>query len=126
MLSKLPQTSGSGGGGGGGSSYAGLIQGQITVPAPVNGTEDVLTYSLFAGTVDGIYGVKTASGTLTLTIKINGTNVTGLTGLSITSTPANYTASGANTFAVGDTITFTFASVSTPVNFATTVKLTKS
>lgn len=48
----------------------------------------------------------TGNGSFTVAIQINGVNVTGLSGISVSSaTPATATATGANTFAAGQRIT---------------------
>lgn len=60
--------------------------------APYSGTINSLTY--FAGV-----------GSFTLAVKINGTNVTGLSAITVNSaTPATTNATGANTFLAGDII----------------------
>ena len=65
------------------------------------------------------------SGTVTVAAKINGTNITGLSAVSVTSTKATTNGTAANTVAVGDEISFTFSSASTPVNFRATLNFTR-
>lgn len=84
------------------------------------------TYATYSYTINGIYGLKHTSGTSTLAVKINGTSVTGLSALSVTSTPQNATASGANTVAVGDQVTYVLSSVSSPVNLFSTLSITRT
>lgn len=81
--------------------------------APADGDVVVCQYMPFAGTLTGFVH-KLASGSFTGTVKINGTNVTGLASLSVTSSEDTATATAANTFAIGDTITMTIASSSSP------------
>lgn len=58
----------------------------------------------YAGTVDSL-DYFAGTGSFTVAVKINGTNVTGLSAIAVNSgTPANTAASGAKTFAAGDTI----------------------
>lgn len=65
---------------------------------PYNGTVDSLDYF-------------TGNGSFVVAIKINGTNVTGLSAVTVnSSTPANTSASGANTFIAGDTVTAVISS----------------
>jgi hypothetical protein len=61
--------------------------------APYNGTVNSLTYF-------------TGAGSFTVAVQINGTNVTGLSAVSVSSgTPATATATAANTFTAGQRIT---------------------
>ena len=65
--------------------------------------------SAFAYTIDSL-DVETASGTITVAVKVNGTAVTGLSAVAASSTPASATATAANTVAVGDYLTFVTSS----------------
>lgn len=60
----------------------------------------------YAFTINSLKSLGTVSGTVTGALKINGTNVTGCSALSLTSTPQNATATAANTVAAGDVVTF--------------------
>ena len=76
------------------------------------GADDVyplLEYAQFGFTIDKAY-YKTDSGTITAEVAINGTAVTGLSALSLTSTQGNSTATAANTVAVGDKVAITLSS----------------
>jgi hypothetical protein len=78
----------------------------------VTGADDVyplLEYAQFGFTIDKAY-YKTDSGTITAEVAINGTAVTGLSALSLTSTQDNSTATAANTVAVGDKVAITLSS----------------
>lgn len=75
-----------------------------------NGTFVLASSARVAGTINSIKNLKTSSGTVTASIQINGVAVTGLSSLSVTSTPQSPNASAANTFAVGDRITLVLAS----------------
>lgn len=97
------------------------LQGTITASTYV-----IVTKARFSFTINGIYGVKHTSGTSTLAVKINGTNVTGMSAISVTSTAQDVTASGANTVAVGDQITFVFSSVSSPADLFSTLDITRT
>lgn len=100
--------------------------GQFFLDTPTDKTYTAMSYATFSGTINAIYGLKTSSGTLTLAIKINGTDVTSLSGLSVTSTPQNVAATAANTFAIGDRLTFTVSSSSTPTDLEGTIDITKT
>lgn len=91
--------------------------GYLTVKSetPVNGDIDILPYAPFAGEVLQ-NGGKTSSGTLSTTPKINGTAITG-GATSISSSFASTARSAANTFARGDALTETIASVSSAQNY---------
>lgn len=94
-------------------------------PTVANGTIALNAKASFAGTINQIRGLKTASGTCTVAIQINGVNVTGLSGLSVTSTPQDASASAANTFAAGDRITAVITSNSTGIDLEFTLKYTR-
>jgi len=82
-------------------------------------------YAQFAYTIDKAY-YKTTSGTITAAIKIDGTDVTSLSALAITSTEGNATASAANTVSVGNTVSVVTTSNSTAVNTSITLHCTRS
>lgn len=89
---------------------------------PVDKTIVVCAEAVFPFTINGIYGLKTSAGTLTLTVKINGTNVTGLASLSVTSSAQDATATAANTVAVGDRVTIVITSSSGASDLEGTLK----
>lgn len=91
-----------------------------------NATYVMHTKARFSFIINGIYGLKHTSGTSTLSVKINGTNVTNMSAISVTSTAQDVTASGANTVAVGDQITFVIASGSSPVDLFSTLDITRT
>lgn len=64
-------------------------------------------YATFAFTILKAWKVQTTTGTVTLNVKINSTSVTGLSSISVTSTPQDVTATAANIVAVGDAVTVT-------------------
>ena len=94
--------------------------------APVVGVIYLDQKAQVARTINGLYGIRTTSGTCTITVKINGTAVTGLASISVTSTPQDVTASGANTVAAGDVVTFEYTAVSSPVDLRATLKATRT
>lgn len=80
----------------------------------------------FAGTINILEAAQTTSGTITAAIKINGTNVTGLSAVSVTSTPADTNATAANTFAIGDIVTLVTSSASSDLGFSFLLKITRT
>jgi hypothetical protein len=74
-------------------------------------------------TINRLKNLKTTSGTITASIQINGVDVTGLSGLSVTSTPQSPTASGANLISVDDRVTLVLSSNSSAVGFEFTMEL---
>lgn len=92
------------------SSYHGFFE------APINKTYVLVLHADTAGTIASLVH-KTVSGTLQATVQINGVTVTGLNAVSVSSSKTTTNASGANTFAVGDTITLIVSSASSPVDF---------
>lgn len=69
---------------------------------------------------------KTTSGTITGALKINGTNITGLSALSFTSAEDEELATAANSLAVGDTLTLVTSSNSAAVDIVGTIYLTRT
>lgn len=78
-----------------------------------------------AYTISGLRGLKLASGTLTLSVQINGTPVTGLDAISVTTTPQDLTATAANVVSVGGRVTFVITSATTATNLETTLPFTR-
>ena len=75
-------------------------------------TLTLIAYAPYAFTINALKKLGTVSGTVTGTLNINGSPVTGCSSLSLTGTPQNATATGANTVSVGDTVTFVTSSPS--------------
>lgn len=97
-------------------------QANIFMPAPANGTIPLISSARYAFTINGLFNLKTSAGTITAAIQINGTNVTGLSALSVTSTPQSPTATAANSVSIGDRVTLVLSSNSTAANLETTLK----
>lgn len=95
------------------------ISGSLT-----SGTVPILSYAEYGGVFMELDGVAVSSGTATVSIQINGVNVTGLTALSITTTPQNFTATAANTFTTGDRIALVYTASGS--NLEATAKLQRS
>ncbi len=79
-------------------------------------------YAPVAGTINR-FTTKTASGTLTAKLQINGVDVTG-SSQSVTSTIGAGTCTAANVVAAGDKITMVLSSVDSPVDFDFSIKVT--
>lgn len=77
-------------------------------------------------TINQIRGLVTSSGTCTVAIQINGTNVTGLSALSVSSVAQDVSASAANTVAVGGRVTLVITANSSGANLEFTLKRTRS
>lgn len=80
-------------------------------------------YAVAAGTINSLR-IALSAGTATVAIKINGTNVTGLSAVSVTTTQSGTNASAANTYAVGDRITLVVSSPSSAADLSFTLKCT--
>jgi hypothetical protein len=103
------------------------ISKQIYLPSLAAGlTYDIDTYAAFAYTIDEVFQIQTSSGTVTAAIKINGTAVTGLSSISVSSTAQNVAATGANSVAVGDRVQIVFSSNSGAQNINLTLAATDS
>jgi hypothetical protein len=82
---------------------------QFTLIAGADDVYPLLEYAQFGFTIDKAY-YKTDSGTITAEVSINGTAVTGLSALSLTSTQGSSTATAANTVTAGDKVAITLSS----------------
>lgn len=103
------------------------ISKQVFIPNLLAGlTYPLDTYAPFGYTVTEVYQIQTSSGTVTAALKINGTAITGLSSISVTSTPQNVAATGANTVSVGNAVSLVFSSASSPVNIQFTLAATRT
>ena len=112
-------------GSGGGGSFSGLI-----VPLDFNDLSTSInptTYTLQlyvpytnGYTIKALY-IQSASGTCTASLQINGTPVTGISAVSVSSVLATANATGANTASQGNTITLVISSPSSLNNLQGTV-----
>ena len=66
------------------------------------------------------------AGTCTAAVKINGTNVTGISAVSVSTSVATGTATAANTVSVGDKVTLVISSTSGLENLQASIKTTRS
>jgi hypothetical protein len=90
----------------------GRLQLSLPIQSPTDSTAYLpLMNTRFPLTIKSLTA-KTDAGTCTVAIKINGTNVTSLSAVAVTSTEATTDATAANTMAIGDDLTITPSSVS--------------
>lgn len=93
--------------------------------APVDGTITWAGRMPIACTVNSLTW-DASSGSTTVAVKINGTNITGLSSVAVSSSgPTTTNATAANTVAVGDRITVTYSSTSSAVNVELSLNVTK-
>lgn len=85
----------------------------VVLNAPVAGTIDSFTY-------------KCVAGSATLSVRIDGINVTGLNGLSMTTSEVTSTPTALNTFVVGQTIAIVVTSPVTCDDFDFVLKMTRT
>lgn len=88
---------------------------------PVDKTIVLTAKASYAFTILGVRGIKTTTGTLTVAIKINGTNVTGLSAINVTSTTQDVGSTAARDVAVDDRVTFVITSSSGAENLEGTI-----
>jgi hypothetical protein len=94
------------------------------IEAPIAKTYIVLLETAIALTINQL-SIATVSGSCTVDVQINGTGVTGLTGISVTSTPQTVSATALNTMAIGDKLTLVVSSPSTPADLAFVLQTTR-
>ncbi len=91
------------------------LHGLIEIPS--DKTYTIVQYASVAGTISALVA-KLSLGTLTAAVKINGTNVTGLSAVAVTTGESNTAGTAANAVAIGDTIAVAVSASSTPEDFA--------
>lgn len=109
--------------GGGGDGAAGASADSSInafIESPTAKTYVMALYMNRAGTIASLVA-KTASGTVTCNVRINGVSVTGLSAVAVTSVESTTNSSGANTFAIGDTIEVVCSSVSSAADLQLSV-----
>jgi len=101
----------------------GQIPFPIFIGTPVNGTIEIYKNVLGNDVVFDFMYLSLASGSSNLTVNINGTPITGWSGINVTSTPsAKVTATAAKTLHADDVLSLTFAGSSTPTNLRASLK----
>jgi hypothetical protein len=97
--------------------------GSVYIASPSNKTIPLFTATR-PFTINQVRGLDLGAGTLTLSIQINGVNVTGLSSLSVTTTDQNLTATAANTGVAGDRVTAVIASATEATDLEFTMGVT--
>jgi hypothetical protein len=82
-------------------------------------------YAMAAYTINEIR-IISASGTVTAAVKIDGTNVTGISAVAVSSSEATGTASAANSVSVGNTVTLVLSSNAAALDVRFTLKITRA
>jgi phosphotransferase system IIB component len=100
-----------------------IVIGQIDQGSPVNSQIIVLdSYAAYNYTITGLQGAITTSGSISVTIYINGVAVTGLNAVSVTTSQTNFTATANNVVAPGNEVTLEFSSNSSAVGFSASLQ----
>lgn len=97
-------------GGGGGTTSTDF---NALINTPIDTTYILILSSKITRTITGL-SIKLGTGSLTASFKINGTSITGLNALSVTTSLQNFTGTALNTMAVSDQLTLVVSSSSTP------------
>lgn len=82
---------------------------QFLLEAGADNTYTLVQSARFPFSIDAAY-YQTDAGTISANVRINTTSVTGLSALSLSSTPGSANASAANEVAVGDKVNIVFSS----------------
>jgi hypothetical protein len=97
--------------------------GHIVIPS--NQAYTIDEYASAPGTINRLAS-KLSAGTLTLAVAINGTPVTGLSAVAVSSVQDLSNASAANVYVAGDRITLTASANASGANLAYTLKVTRA
>lgn len=90
-----------------------------------NNTYTLVFYAEYGFTINELK-IISGSGTCTAAVKINGTDVTGISAVSVSTSVATGTATAANTVVVGDKVTLVLSSTSSLNNLQATLKITRT
>ena len=106
--------------------YASGVVDQIDFESvePGDDTITLRLYAHYAFTINELR-IKTASGTCTVAVKIDGTDVTGISAVAVSSTEATGTATAANSVSVGQTVTLVISDSSSVANLVGSLKFTR-
>jgi hypothetical protein len=110
------------------TSYIGLVEmwnGNDITSSIGNNTYTIVLYAEYAMTINELK-IIAGSGTCSAAVKINGTNVTGISAVSVSTTIATGTASAANSVSAGNVITLVLSSTSSLNNLQWTLKTTRA
>jgi hypothetical protein len=98
---------------------------QLTLPYGIDLTSTLLEYSTLSFTVLSVR-TKTDAGTITANITKNGTSITGLGALAVTTTQTNTVATALNTVTVGDKLAITLSNPNVATNVSIVLRCVKS
>lgn len=109
-----------------GAAPAALVEAiSAHIVAPEASTVVLDRYAAYAYTINSLIGICTA-GSVNIDIQIDGTPVTGIDDVAVDTSEDTYTASAANSVAVGATVSLVINSASSAENFNFTLKTTRS
>lgn len=89
-----------------------LKAGNLDWVSPINSTISLVPYAQYAFTVNRLNNLVVSTGTLVLSFFLNGVPITGLSNITVTTSPQSPTATAANLANVGDEMTMVISSVS--------------
>ncbi len=89
-----------------------------------NGTYVLDAKATFPYTINGLV-IDSLNNTGTVAVQINGTNVTGLSAVSATTTLSDTNATAANSVVAGDAVTLVFTSIATTASFVGKLRVTR-
>ena len=92
---------------------------------PDNDTIYVTVSAPYPFTINSIQNLQTSSGTINVTVNINGTPVTGLNAVGASSTSMDYTATAANSVLEGDEVSIVFSANSSSADLRGTILITQ-
>lgn len=89
-----------------------------------NGTYVLDAKATFPYTINGLV-IDSLNNTGTVAVQINGSNVTGLSAVSVTTTLSDTNATAANSVVAGDAVTLVFTSIATTASFVGKLRVTR-
>jgi Protein of unknown function (DUF2793) len=98
------------------------IDGMVEIA--IDKTYTIVPSAKFAFTINNIT-ISSVSGTCSVAVQINGVSVTGLSAISVSSTPQTLSASGANSVAIGNAVTMLVSSTSPATDVTFSIQKTR-
>lgn len=99
--------------------------GQFFMNTVADGTIPLLSDARYAGTIEGLFGLKTSSGTVTAEVQIDGVAVTGLSAIAVTSVAQDVLATALRSIAVGSRVTLVLSANAAGANLEFTMGVTR-
>lgn len=101
------------------------LMGTLWIKTPINETIVIVSSSRYPFSVNGINNLFVSSGSIKISIKINGVDIDGLSGITVTTTPQNILATDNNIVSLNDRVTVVLSDNSSSAGLEFTMDMEK-